>query len=92
MKRVVRTQTYQDDLDAIEARIAEDNPIAGTDMWLYIDDQVELLADPNFSRRPGRVNGSSELVAHPNYLVILEEDAATVTALNVVHARQKWPA
>ena len=29
MKRVVRTQTYQDDLDAIEARIAEDNPIAG---------------------------------------------------------------
>lgn len=92
MKRVIRTQTYQDDLDAIEARIADDNPIAGTEMWLHIDDQVELLADSNFPRRPGRVNGTFELVAHPNYIVIVEEDGATVTALNVVHARQKWPA
>lgn len=92
MKRVVRTQTYQNDLDAIEARIAEDNPIAGMDLWLHIDDQVELLADPNFPRRPGRVNATSELVAHPDYIVILEEDVTTVTALNVVHARQKWPA
>jgi len=91
MKRVVRTQTYQDDLDAIEARIAEDNPVAGMDMWLHIDDQVELLADPNFPRKPGRVRGTFELVAHPNYIVILEDDATTVVVLNVVHARQKYP-
>lgn len=91
MRRVIRTQAYQDDLDAIEARVAEDNPTAGTDMWLHIDDQVALLADPNFPHRPGRVKGTFELVAHPNYIVILEEDATTVIVLNVVHARQKWP-
>lgn len=91
MRRVVRTQTYQDDLDAIENYIAQDSLRAGTDMWLHIDDQVELLADSNFPRRPGRVAGTFELVAHANYIVILEEDATTVTVLNVVHARKKYP-
>lgn len=91
MRRVIRTRTYQKDLDAIEARIAEDNPAAGVEMWLHIDDQVALLSDPNFPRKRGRVKGTYELVAHPNYIVILEEDATTVVVLNVVHARQKWP-
>ena len=91
MKRVIRTLTYRNDLDTIEARIAQDNPDAAVDLWFEIDDQVGALADPNFPRRPGRVEGTFELVAHPNYVVVLEEDDATVTALNVVHARQKWP-
>jgi hypothetical protein len=30
-------------------------------------------------------------VAHENFIVILIEDADTVTAINVVHARQQWP-
>jgi toxin ParE1/3/4 len=91
MKRVVRTQSYQDDLEKVEARISEDNAAAGAAMWFHIDDQVTLLADPNFLRKPGRVKDTFELVAHANYIVILEEDAKTVTALNVVHARQQWP-
>ncbi|MDO8336519.1 MAG: type II toxin-antitoxin system RelE/ParE family toxin [Candidatus Saccharibacteria bacterium] len=91
MKQVVRTTTYREDLDAIEAHIAQDSPIAGADMWLHIDDQVTALADPNFPRRPGRVTGTGELVAHKNYIVILEEDATTVIVLNVVHARKKYP-
>lgn len=91
MKRVVRTQSYRDDLDRIEARIARDNPTAGSDMWLHIDEQVDELADPNFPRRLGSAPDTFELVAHPNYIVILEEDGTTVTVLNVVHARQKYP-
>lgn len=91
MKRVVRTQSYQDDLEKVEARIAKDNPAAALDMWFHIDDQVAQLADPNFPRKAGRVKGTFELVAHANYIVILEEDAHTITVLNVVHARQQWP-
>jgi plasmid stabilization system protein ParE len=91
VKRVVRTQTYQKDLDAIEAYIAQDNPKAGADMWLHIDDQVEQLSDPIFPRRHGRVSGTFELVAHPNYIVILEENSTTVIALNVMHVRRKYP-
>jgi toxin ParE1/3/4 len=91
MKVVVRTQSYHEDLDVIEAYIAKDSQRAGADIWLHIDDQVEKLADPKFPRRPGRVAGTFELVAHENYIVILEEDATTVTVLDVVHARKKYP-
>lgn len=91
MTVVVRTESYRDDLDAIEAHIAEDSPGAGAEMWLHIDDQVDMLADPKFPRRPGRAPGTTELVAHANYIVILEETTSTVTALSVVHARQKYP-
>ncbi len=91
MKSVARTQSYRKDLDDIESHIALDNPDAGIDMWLLIDGQVEQLANPNFPRRPGRAPNTFELVAHPNYIVILEEDGRTVTALNVIHAKKKWP-
>ena len=37
MKQNIRTQSYRDDLDAIEAFIAQDKPQAGVDMWLLID-------------------------------------------------------
>ena len=90
MKQVVRTQTYQDDLNAIEARIALDNPSAGVDMWFLIDDQVESLGDENFPRRLGRVHDTSELVAHPNYIVVYRV-TDRVEVLNVLHARQRYP-
>jgi plasmid stabilization system protein ParE len=92
MKRVRRTATYAQDLDAIEAHIALDSPIAAIDLCHHIDDQVAQLVDPNFPRRIGRVSGTFELVAHPNYIVVLIEDATTVTVLNVVHVRRKYPA
>lgn len=91
MKRVIRTTPYTVNLDAIADEVAKDNPEAALNLWFHIDDQVGNLADPNFPRRRGRVKGTSELVAHPNYIVILEEDAATVTVLNVVHSRRQWP-
>ncbi len=94
MKRVKRTQTYLDDLNAIEARIsAQGSPQAAADLWLQIDGQVDLLADPNHPRRKGLVVPDAiELVAHPNYLVILDEDVATVTVLNVLHVKRNYPA
>lgn len=91
MKQIVRTASYAADLDAVEAFIAKENPAAGADMWLHIDDQVERLSDPLFHRRPGRVPGTMELVAHENYIVIFEEEQEVVTVLNVVHAKWQWP-
>ena len=91
MKKVIRTEPYQEDLEQIEVKIAKDNPGAALDMWLHIDGQVDKLSDPNFPRKPGRVSGTFELVVHANYIVIVEEDAKTVVVLNVIHARQKWP-
>jgi plasmid stabilization system protein ParE len=93
MKRVQRTRTYCQDLNAIEAHIiAQGNTQAAADLWLHIDDQVALLADPNHPRRKGLiVPDATELVAHPNYVVILDEDETTVTVLNVLHVKRKYP-
>ena len=91
MKRIARTQSYLDDLNAIEQYIALDKPDAAVDFWFHIDDQVTALADPLFPRRPGRVSGTFELVAHENYLVIFEEDDMSITVLAVVHARMQFP-
>lgn len=91
MKKVFRLQSYRQSLRDLAAIVAKDNPRAAATLRLNIDDQVAQLADPNFPRKIGRIKGTFELVAHPNYIVILEESAKTVTALLVVHARQKYP-
>lgn len=91
MKRVIRRKTYRDDLLAITAYVAQDSPGAAARLRLHIDDQVSKLADLNFPRRLGRIDGTKELVAHENYIVILIEDDTSVTALNVVHARRQFP-
>ena len=91
VKRVIRRKTYRDDLQAIAAYVAQDSPGAAARLRLRIDDQVSKLADPNFPRRRSRIVGTKELVAHENYIVILNEDETSVTALNVVHAKRQFP-
>ena len=56
---------------------------------LHLD--LEQLADHNFPRRLGRVAGTMELVAHPNYIVLLQQTETTVTALAVMHAARQYP-
>jgi toxin ParE1/3/4 len=95
--RVIRRPEYAADLDAIEAWIAQDNPLAAltpVPMWLLIDQQVDQLADPNFPRRVStRVAGAHELVAHENYIVYFDqnEDQCVVTVHAVVHVARITP-
>jgi plasmid stabilization system protein ParE len=92
--RIVRRPEYHEDLNAIEAWIARDNPLAALDMWLHMDDQVSRLADPNFPRRESaRVSGAYELVAHENYIVMFDQnvESCTVTVRAVVHVARKFP-
>ncbi len=89
--KVLRKPLYMQSLQEIEDHIAIDNPVAALDMWLHIEDQVDKLADPNFPRRRGRVAGTLELVAHANYVIILQQTPDTVTVLDVLHAARKYP-
>lgn len=89
--KVLRKPLYWESLQAIEDFIAKDNPSAAIEMWLHIDDQVSQLTDPNFPRRRGRVEGTLELVAHPNYIVVLTQSLDTVTAIEVLHSSMTYP-
>ena len=89
-----RRPEYRQDLDAIEAWIARDNPLAVVDLWLLIDDQVEQLANSNFPRRQStRVPGAFELVAHENYIVYFDQNEAdcTVIVRAAVHVARQFP-
>ena len=91
MLSVAKTDRFVLDLEDIVLHIAQDNIDAALALEERIHQQVDNLADPNFPRRIGRVHGTLELVAHPNYVVVLMQTAETVTALSVMHVARKYP-
>ena len=59
-------------------------------MRTLIEDAVLPLAKHPFLFREGRVSGTRELVAHPNYIIVVYRvtDEA-VEIVNVLHTRQQ---
>lgn len=91
MKRLVRSATYRLDLDDIERYVARKAPLAAAKLVDHIDDQFAHLADPKFPRRAGKVKDTFELVVNKNYIVIFIESDTDIVALNVVHAKRRYP-
>ena len=79
------------DLMAIVDYISDDNPDAALALMDEIQGKVEQLPAHPKRCRPGRVNGTRELVVRPNYIVVYTETSAVVTVLRVLHAAQMWP-
>lgn len=79
------------DLLAIVAYIAADNPTAAQELKDSIEGKVAALAEHPKLYRPGRIKGTRELVAHPNYIVLYRIVGTVVEILRVKHAAQKWP-
>ena len=78
------------DLLGIVDYISDDNPDAAQ----RVKDDIEMKAEklPEFPTiGPGRVEGTRELVAWSNYILVYQEDALTVRILRVLHAAQQWP-
>lgn len=79
------------DLLAIVNYISDDNPDAALALMDEIQDKVAQLPAHPKRCRPGRVEGTRELVVRPNYIVVYTETASAVTVLRVLHAAQMWP-
>ena len=79
------------DLLAIVDYISDDNPDAAQALKDEIEAKISRLPDNPQLYRVGRVDGTREMVARPNYIVIYAEDAVAVTILRVLHAAQQWP-
>ena len=78
------------DLRAIVQYISDRDPAAARRLRDAILDAVATTAEHPYLYRHGRVPGTRELVAHPNYIVVyLVGDRIEV--LNVLHARQIYP-
>ncbi|MES2945153.1 MAG: type II toxin-antitoxin system RelE/ParE family toxin [Pseudomonadota bacterium] len=91
MLKVEKTDQFILDLEGIVLHIAQDNVPAAVALEEHMHDQVDNLKDPNFPRRRGRKAGTLELVAHPNYLVVLKQTETLVTALAIMHVARQYP-
>lgn len=79
------------DLAAIIRYIAVHNPTAARRMRVVIEAAVLPLAEHPFLFRSGRVPGTREIVAHPNYIIVYRVAADRIEIVNVLHARQQYP-
>ena len=79
------------DLLAIVDYISDDNPDAALALMDEIQVKVAQLPAHPKRCRPGRVEGTRELVVRPNYIVVYTETPMAVTVLRVLHAAQMWP-
>jgi len=79
------------DILAIVDYISDDNPDAAQRIRDDIEAKVAKLSDFPKIGRPGRIEGTRELVVWANYIIVYQEDAFTVKILRVLHAAQQWP-
>jgi len=82
-----------DDLNALRAFIAEDDPAAAQRIALHILHNVEtLLSKQPETGRPGRVPGTRELVI-PNtpFIVPYRLQGKSIQILRVYHGARRWP-
>ena len=79
------------DRKKITAHIAQDNPRAAMEMGDMLIEKAKLLDEHLKLGRVGRVKGTRELVAHPNYILIYRIVEEVAEVLRIKHAAQKWP-
>ena len=79
-----------EDLATIAAFIAERNEPAALSLADQIEMAVTAAAANPYLYRAGRIPGTRELVAHPNYIVVYQV-TERLEVLNVLHARQNYP-
>lgn len=78
-------------LTQIVRYIAERNLPAARSMRQRIESAVLPLSEHPYLYKPGRVPGTREVVAHPNYIVIYRVLVDCIEVVDVVHSRQQFP-
>lgn len=79
------------DLYTLIAFVAEQNPFAAEALMQRIDDAILPAAEHPYLFRSGRVFGTREIVAHPNYIVVYQITIDSIEVLSVLHSRQEYP-
>ncbi len=80
------------DLERISDYIAEDRPETARRIALYIVRAVDALDTFPSRGRPGRVEGTRELVLAPlPFIAIYEVHDEEVQVLRLLHGAQQWP-
>lgn len=79
------------DLTDIITFIAGENPSAARRLKARLDAAPLPLAEHPYLYPVGRVPGTRELVAHPNYIIVYRVNIERIEVVNVLHARKEYP-
>lgn len=92
MTHVAWLQAALDDLRGIHAYIALNNPAAARRVVKVVRGDVKVLQDHPAIGRPGRIEGTRELViGRFPYIVAYRQTVTRVEILAVVHTSRLWP-
>ena len=90
--RIEWTFLAMNDREAIFDYLEADSPRAAIMIDDRIEAQVELLIETPEIGRPGRIEGTRELVIQRTpYIAAYRIDGETVRILRVLHGAQEWP-
>ncbi len=89
--KLVWTRLARDDRRAIRDFIAADNPRAVLALDELFSEKTNRLIDHPGLGRPGRVEGTYELVVHRNFIVVYDIVEGEVRVLRVLHTARQWP-
>lgn len=79
------------DLTNIITFIAGENPGAARRLKARLEAAPLPLTEHPYLYPVGRVSGTRELVAHPNYVIVYRVTSVRIEVVNVLHARQEYP-
>jgi toxin ParE1/3/4 len=92
VKRILWSRQASEQLTAAYDFVVEDNPSVAEKQVEMILRAVEQLVDFPEMGRPGRVNGTRELVIPGTpYIVAYRLNDATVRILALLHGARRWP-
>ena len=91
MRTVVWSSKALDDVDRMVAYISADNRRAALQLADRIEESVRPAAHFPEMFRNGRLKGTREIVAHPNYIVVYRITAKHIIVTAVVHSKRKYP-
>ena len=81
----------RESLVGIARHIAAHNPTAARRIKEQIEQSIIPASEHPYLFRPGRVPGTREIVAHPNYIVVYRVTTDRIEVVHVLHARQQYP-
>lgn len=85
-------RTALKNLDDEAVYIAQDNPQAAVALVKHVIDMVDALAQHPAIGRPGRVQGTRELIITGTpYLIPYRVRGKAVEVLRVFHGSRRWP-
>jgi addiction module RelE/StbE family toxin len=72
-------------------RISQDNPDAAADLDEMFESKGEIARQRPTLYKKGKVDGTREIVAASNYVIVYAIKKDCVEVLRVLHARRQWP-